>query len=72
MPALPTAWKTGKVTGLVARSGFQLDLEWENGLLKSTTISSKHGGSCKVQLGDITLDLVLAAGESRVLNNELK
>jgi len=72
LPALPKVWKTGGIKGLIARSGFQVDLDWENGMLKSTTIFSKNGGHCEVQLGDIAVDLVLAAGETRVLNNTLK
>ncbi|MFB9054648.1 glycoside hydrolase N-terminal domain-containing protein [Formosa undariae] len=71
LPALPSAWETGNVNGLVARGGFEVDLAWENSKLKSTTISSKAGGTCKVKLGETTIDLVLAAGEKRVLNNTL-
>ncbi len=31
LPALPKAWRFGKITGLHTRSGKTLDIEWEDG-----------------------------------------
>ncbi len=48
LPALPDAWGSGKVTGLRARGGFIIDIEWEFGELKSLQIQSELNRPCKV------------------------
>ncbi|WP_273212422.1 glycoside hydrolase family 95 protein [Runella zeae] len=49
LPALPKVWNTGKITGLKARGGFIIDLEWEKGLLKTAKITSTLGGNCRIR-----------------------
>jgi alpha-L-fucosidase 2 len=48
LPALPTAWKTGHIYGIMARGGFQVNIDWENGKLKQARILSKLGNPLKL------------------------
>jgi alpha-L-fucosidase 2 len=60
LPALPTEWHTGKVTGLKARGGVTVDMEWENGQLKMAKIHSTLGGLLKIR----TYEQVFCADEA--------
>ena len=49
LPALPDAWKHGSVKGIVARGGFVVDIDWQEGRLRSAGIFSRIGGDCVVR-----------------------
>lgn len=48
LPALPAAWKTGHIRGLMARGGFEVNIDWENGKLLKSEITSKLGNPLKM------------------------
>ena len=69
LPALPSAWKDGRVTGLRAKGGFTVDIEWKNGLETSVTVHATHSGEVRVtrHVESISQILRLNAGSSKTL-----
>lgn len=48
LPALPAAWKSGEIKGLVARGGFVVNIKWDKNKLLSARIKSDNGNVCKI------------------------
>ncbi|HZI32045.1 MAG TPA: hypothetical protein VFF11_06870, partial [Candidatus Binatia bacterium] len=71
LPALPDAWKSGNVTGLRARGGFEVDLAWNNGRLTTVTIRSKTGEPCRVGYDDKEANLKIKRGGNIELDGNL-
>lgn len=72
LPALPSAWKTGHVHGLMARGGFQVDIDWENGKLKQVKILSKLGNPLKLSYHGRMAELIVTEkGKEYLFNSEL-
>jgi len=72
LPALPTAWATGKINGIRARGGFELDMDWQNHQLLKVTIRSINGENCKVQYGSKIIELAFKKGAVVQLDGELQ
>ena len=49
LPAIPTNWTTGSVSGLRARGGFVVDMEWEKAKLATAKIHSTIGGTIRLR-----------------------
>ncbi len=63
LPALPKTWRSGHVTGLRARGGFEVDIVWDDGRLKEATVRSRLGSECAVRYGEEKLTLKMNAGK---------
>jgi alpha-L-fucosidase 2 len=72
LPALPHAWPTGRVTGLRARGGFEVDLAWRDGKLAEVTLRSTLGGPARVRYAGKTVTLATKAGGTYRLGPQLQ
>ncbi|HEX5788233.1 MAG TPA: glycoside hydrolase family 95 protein, partial [Woeseiaceae bacterium] len=63
LPALPSAWPDGAVTGLRARGGFDVDVQWAEGCLAAATVRSRLGREARLRYRDVTETVSVPAGE---------
>ncbi|MBN2137614.1 MAG: glycoside hydrolase family 95 protein [Sedimentisphaerales bacterium] len=72
LPALPTGWENGSVTGLRARGGFEVDIRWKDGRLQAAAIRSRNTGPCNVRYGNKTATVPISAGRTVSLKPNLE
>lgn len=72
LPSLPDELPNGKIAGLMARGGHEINIEWADGKLKELSIKSKLGTPCKVRYGAKVIEFDLKKGEVLHLNGHLK
>ena len=63
LPALPDAWSKGHVSGLRARGGFVVSIDWNDGKLTSVQIKSTIGGKLVVRTEDGEQEFETKPGE---------
>jgi len=68
LPALPDVWDSGSVSGLRARGGYELAMEWAGNRLTTVTIYSRTGGQTKLISANKTKSVSLKAGQRLTLN----
>ncbi|MDD4968846.1 MAG: glycoside hydrolase family 95 protein [Paludibacter sp.] len=49
LPALPASWRDGEVKGIIARGGFEMDIQWAQGKVRKVIIKSQSGGNCRLR-----------------------
>ena len=69
LPALPLAWSSGKISGVRARGGFTVDIEWANNELMHARIVADNDGIGNILYKGETRKLELKAGEEIEINN---
>ncbi|MFP4385420.1 MAG: glycosyl hydrolase family 95 catalytic domain-containing protein, partial [Spirochaetia bacterium] len=48
LPALPPLWKEGRVTGMKARGGYEVNFKWKSSRLAQAEIMPKRNGICRI------------------------
>ena len=72
LPALPSDLSAGKIHGLRARGGFELDFSWDKGMLSSLKVKSTAGGKLVLNYKDVQVSFSTKKGEVLTLNNKLQ
>jgi alpha-L-fucosidase 2 len=72
LPALPSDWESGRVTGLCARGGFSLDIEWRFHYLTNITIRSTGGTVADISFQNRLRRITLPKNGSVKLNGNLE
>lgn len=72
LPALPKAWSNGCITGLRARGGFEVNIDWKDGRLGQAVVRSLLGKNCKIRYAGKTVELKTEAGKSYHFDSDLR
>jgi alpha-L-fucosidase 2 len=72
LPALPSAFPNGSVTGLRARGGMEVAISWRDGKLLKATLAAKESKPLKVRYADQEVDVQAKAGQTYELGPDLK
>ncbi len=72
LPAIPKAWSTGRVHGMLARGDYEVDLDWKDGNLTKAVVraGANSSGQCVFRHGNKTATLKLAPGSEKTLTPE--
>ena len=65
LPALPEAWKDGKVSGLCARGGYEVSFEWKDGKVRDCSIKAKKNGTVTLLYNGQQKTIKLKAGQKQ-------
>ncbi|MEJ2815354.1 glycoside hydrolase family 95 protein [Caulobacter sp. CCG-8] len=63
LPALPSTWPTGHLTGLRARGAVGVDVIWSRGKLETAVLTAAADGRHHVRYGAAAIDLDLKKGQ---------
>jgi alpha-L-fucosidase 2 len=72
LPALPSALPDGKVTGLLARGGFDVSITWKNGKLVTAAITARQSKPLKVRYAGREIEIHPKASQTLTFGPDLK
>ena len=72
LPALPSQWGTGHVTGLRAKGGFSVDLKWSRGALSSVKLTSVGGTRTTLQYGSVVRAVAVRENGTAIFDGNLR
>jgi alpha-L-fucosidase 2 len=72
LPALPDAWRSGSVSGICARGGFEFSIHWKDGRLHGVDVLSNAGNTCRLNYDSKVVTLDTKRGGSYHLDSTLK
>ena len=72
LPALPSNWEIGSITGLKARGNIEVDIEWKDGKLVKLGLMSKETITIELKYGTLQVQIELPKNRKIWLNRELK
>ena len=69
LPALPKAWSSGSVKGMRVRGGYQLDMEWKDGILAQAVLCGVTNPSDKIKVcyGKTSREFQISQGSRIIL-----
>ncbi len=70
LPALPSDWKSGNISGLKARGNIEVSLEWKNGKLDSAKLLSPVSKTVLVQYNRKTIVITMESGKPVFVKTE--
>lgn len=72
LKGLPSQWQNGSIKGIRLKGNFTLDeMVWENGMLKSATVTSHSGKPLNLTYGDKTVTMETVVNETYVFDGSL-
>lgn len=72
LPALPTPWKNGEISGLKARGNVEVDVAWQEGALTRLALESPERTTLKIRYANHETIAVLPANKKIMFNGDLK
>lgn len=67
LPALPEEWSEGQISGLRARGGYEVSMEWQGGKVRRAEITATKSGRVTVIYNGKTVKLKLKKGKTMTI-----